>query len=190
MLRRRIVPLSVLMLLGVGAVLAGCSSTTSTSTSTTTSGGGVSATTAPATSPSGSTPAAANTIAVTLNDTNGLNGPMTMVVAPTSAKAGEVTFTVTNKGTITHEMVVLQLEANQTWNGLTVTGDKVSEDGSKGETGDVARVRGDAGGAVARGQPCVRRLRVPRRQARACRGRCECPRPEWRRRSRPLAGRP
>ena len=138
MLRRRIVPLSVLMFLGVGAVLAGCSSTTTSSTSTTTAGGGVSATTAPATSPSGSTPAAANSISVTLNDTNGLNGPMTMVVSPTTAKAGQVTFTVTNKGTITHEMVVLKLEANQTWNSLTVTADKVSEDGSKGETGDVA----------------------------------------------------
>ena len=45
---------------------------------------------------------------VTLSDTNGLAGPMTLTVSPATAPAGDVTFVVKNTGTIDHEAVVLK----------------------------------------------------------------------------------
>lgn len=148
----------VLLVLASGALvasvgLAGCSKNDSTSTSTSAGAGGAAvSTTTPSSSATSTTSGAGsssttkgsttgsvatNTVNVVLGDTTGLNGPMTMTVAPDSAKAGKVTFVVKNSGTITHEMVVLQLTGNQTYNSLPVTDDKVSEDASKGETGDV-----------------------------------------------------
>ncbi len=134
--------LAALSLIAV-AGLAGCSKTEE---STTSGGGATVSTTAKSTATTaaatGTTKAGAgaNTVSVDVGDTNGLNGMMTMTTDPNpaTAKAGKVTFVVKNSGTITHEMVVLQLEPGQTWNNLPVTADKVSEDTSKGETGDVA----------------------------------------------------
>ena len=48
------------------------------------------------------------TVNVTLGDTNGLAGPMTLTVSPATAPAGDVTFVVKNTGTIEHEAVVLK----------------------------------------------------------------------------------
>ena len=117
------------------------SDTASTTTSAGAAGGAAVTTKAPSSSaPSGGATGSvpAGTVNVVVGDTNGLNGAMTMTVAPDSAKAGKVTFVVKNTGTITHEMVVLQLSGSQTYDKLPVTADKVSEDTSKGETGDVA----------------------------------------------------
>lgn len=141
MIRRGIAPLFAMMLVfGIGLV--GCGGSNTSTTTTTAAGGGATVTTA---KPSGTTTgtattgsaAAANTINIVVNDTQGLNGPMTMKVSPESAKAGKVTFVVKNTGTIVHEVVVLQLSSGQTWDKLPVTEDKVSEDTSKGESGDV-----------------------------------------------------
>jgi uncharacterized cupredoxin-like copper-binding protein len=123
-------------ILAVG-VLAGCgSSSKSNSNTTTTSGGGV-------TVPKGTS---GTTVNVTVSDTKGLDGPMTLAVSPGSVAAGDVTFVVKNTGTIDHEMVVLKTDV--AFDKLPVAyggdppapvasgGDKVSEDGNVGETGD------------------------------------------------------
>jgi uncharacterized cupredoxin-like copper-binding protein len=118
------------------SVLAGCGSSSKTVSSTTTT----SAMTSTTTVPSG------NTVHVTVSDTKGLGGPMTLVAAPASVQAGDVTFVVKNTGTIDHEMIVLQ--TSTPYNKLPVVdgGDppapvtsgatKVSETHNIGETGD------------------------------------------------------
>ena len=53
-----------------------------------------------------STPA--STVHVTVSDTRGLGGPMTLTASPATAPAGDVTFVVKNTGTIDHEAVVLK----------------------------------------------------------------------------------
>jgi uncharacterized cupredoxin-like copper-binding protein len=126
------------------AFAAGCGSSSKSSggsTATTASGSGLTVSTAAA----GGSGATVN---VVVSDTKGLGGPMTMTVSPTTVPAGKVTFKVTNKGTIDHEVVLLKLEAGETWNALPITyagdppakvasgGDKVSEANNVGETGD------------------------------------------------------
>ena len=49
-----------------------------------------------------------STIHASLNDTVGLNGPMSITVDSAFGQAGNVTFTVTNNGTIDHELIVLK----------------------------------------------------------------------------------
>ena len=90
---------------------------------------------------------------VTLGDTRGAAGPMSLTVSPSTAPAGDVTFVVKNTGTIEHEAVVLK--TNVAYNKLPVnnggdppapvkTGaDKVSEDTNIGETGDPNLKPGD-----------------------------------------------
>ena len=90
---------------------------------------------------------------VTLGDTRGAAGPMTLTVSPSTAPAGDVTFVVKNTGTIEHEAVVLK--TNVAYNKFPVTyggdppapvktgGDKVSEDANIGETGDPNLKPGD-----------------------------------------------
>jgi uncharacterized cupredoxin-like copper-binding protein len=128
---------SVVVALALIVAITGCSSSKkSTTATTTTAGGGVSVT----------TPAAGSTVAVEVGDTNGLDGPaksMTMTAAPSTVKAGEVTFTLKNTGTIEHEMVVILLPAGTTYDKLVpeTTGpdvDKVSEDASVGEIAETA----------------------------------------------------
>ncbi len=74
-------------------------------------------------------------VEIVVGDTEGTKGPMTMTVAPTTAPAGDVTFTVKNTGTIKHEMVVLKTDTP--YDQLTVTNGRVSEKDSVGEVGDV-----------------------------------------------------
>jgi uncharacterized cupredoxin-like copper-binding protein len=74
-------------------------------------------------------------VVVVVGDTQGTDGPMTMEVAPTTAPAGDVTFTVRNTGTIKHEMVVLKTDTP--YDQLAVTAGRVSEKDSVGEVGDV-----------------------------------------------------
>ena len=89
---------------------AGCGSSSKSSSSggstTTTSGGGVSVTT--------TAPGGGNVVNVTVGDTKGLGGPMTLAADPGTAPAGKVTFKVTNNGTIEHEVVLLKLSSGQT----------------------------------------------------------------------------
>ena len=135
MQRVRVMTVGIALVIGMG-VVTGCSSSSksSSSTPTTESGGGV-------TVPTGS----GTTVNVTVSDTKGLNGPMTMVAKPATAPAGDVTFVVKNEGTIDHEMVVLKTAT--AYNKLPITysgdppakvstgGDKVGEEANVGETG-------------------------------------------------------
>ena len=125
-------------------VLAGCGSSSKSSSTTTTTAAG-SSTTAPA--PSGPT------VQVTVGDTSGLSGPMTLVATPATIPAGDVTFVVKNAGTIDHEMIVV--ETNLAFDKIPVTdagdppapvasgADKVSETGNVGETGQPNLKPGD-----------------------------------------------
>ena len=142
-------PLAAVALIGALALLAGCASSTSTSTGANTVEGGVkipSSTVSTATT---------TTVHVTVSDTSGLAGPMSISVSPATAPAGDVTFVVKNTGTIEHEAVVLALKTNTPFDKLPVTyggdppapvktgADKVSEDTNIGETGDPNLKPGD-----------------------------------------------
>lgn len=120
MSRSRVV--STLAIIGLSmAVLAGCSSDKKDSGTTTTAGGGITVTTA-----TGGT-----TVKVVLADTKGTDGPMTMVLDASTAKAGKVTFEVSNEGTIKHEAVLLQEDT--AFDKLPVTNHEVSEANNVGE---------------------------------------------------------
>lgn len=122
--RLRAVALVVAALsLGVGA--ASCSSSSKSDSSSST---GVT------TASSSGTP-----VAATVSDTKGTDAPMTLTPSPTSVKAGDVTFTVKNTGTIDHEMVVLKTDTAYDKLAIgTDEADKVDESASVGETGDPA----------------------------------------------------
>ena len=135
-MRRGRLLIMIAPILAVG-ILAGCgSSSKSGSNATTSAGGGV-------TVPNGTS---GPTVNITVSDTKGLDGPMTLVASPGSIAAGDVTFVVKNTGTIDHEMVVLKTDT--AFDKLPVTfggdppapvasgGDKVSEEGNVGETGE------------------------------------------------------
>ena len=88
-----------------------------------------------------------------VSDTKGLAGPMTIVTFEATAKAGNVTFTVKNLGTIEHELVVLKTDlpfdkipidnAGDPPAKVKSGADKVSEDTNIGETGDPNLKPGD-----------------------------------------------
>ncbi|HWS47069.1 MAG TPA: hypothetical protein VN636_14475, partial [Acidimicrobiia bacterium] len=74
------------------------------------------------TAASGTTvPSGPGIIHVTLSDTQGLGGPMTLVADKSTAPAGKISFVIKNTGTIEHELVVLKLTGSQTWNNLPIT---------------------------------------------------------------------
>jgi mono/diheme cytochrome c family protein/uncharacterized cupredoxin-like copper-binding protein len=89
------------------------------------------------------------TVNVTLSDTQGLAAPMSVTVAPTLVNAGKVTFVVKNAGTIVHELIVLKtstpfdqlpiVDGGDPPAPVTSGANKVSEETSVGETGDVAK---------------------------------------------------
>jgi uncharacterized cupredoxin-like copper-binding protein len=144
MRRDRFLRVTALVVLAcAGAAACSSSSSNKSSTSTTAGGGGVTVSTA----------ATGTTINVVLGDTKGLGGPMTMVVSPATAKAGNVTFVVKNNGTIEHEMIVLKTpiafdKLPITYAGdppapVTTGADKVGEDANVGETGDPNLKPGD-----------------------------------------------
>ena len=63
---------------------------------------------------------------------------MKIVLDPSSVPAGKVTFDVANKGTVTHELVVIKTDT--AYDQLPPDPDeagKVSEEGSRGESGDL-----------------------------------------------------
>lgn len=88
----------------------------------------------------------ATTVSVTLGDTKGTDGPMTLTSAPTSAPAGDIKLTVKNNGTIDHEMIVLKtdtpfdqlpvVDAGDPPAPVATGADKVDEANNVGETGE------------------------------------------------------
>jgi uncharacterized cupredoxin-like copper-binding protein len=135
-MRARTTTIAVGIIMGV-ALAAGCSSSGSKATTTTTKTK-TTASTAPA--------ASGTTVHVTVGDSSGLGGPMTLSADVNGVPAGDVTFVVTNTGTIDHEMVVLQTStafdkipvnnAGDPPAPVASGGDKVSETNNVGETGD------------------------------------------------------
>ena len=133
-MRVRIVTVGAGIMIGA-ALVAGCSSSSSKTGSKPTT---TTATTTPA--------ASGTTVNVTIGDTAGLAGPMTLKADVNGVPAGDVTFVVTNGGTIDHEMVVLKTDsafdkmpidnAGDPPAPVASGGDKVSEDQNVGETGD------------------------------------------------------
>jgi uncharacterized cupredoxin-like copper-binding protein len=123
-------------------VVAGCSSDSKTTSSTSSSSSSSSS------SAGGGLTVASSSggpgVAVTVSDTKGTDGPMTLVASPDNAKSGDVTFTVKNTGTIDHEVVVLKTDTP--FDQLKVgesEADKVDESTSVGETGDPALKPGE-----------------------------------------------
>lgn len=137
MARSRILSIVATGLVGALA-LAGCGSSKKDSSTSTTAGASGGVTVAPSSS--------GTTVNVSLGDTKGLDGPMTLKVTPTSAKSGDVTFVVKNDGTIVHEMIVLKTDTPFDKIPVVDSGDppapvasgadKVDEAASVGETGD------------------------------------------------------
>ena len=134
------------MIATLGA-LAGCGSNARSTTGANTLEGGIKIPTAK----SSSTPS--TTVRVTVGDTKGLAGPMSLSVSPDTAPAGDVTFVVTNTGTIDHEAIVLKTDipvdklpidnAGDPPAPVASGGDKVGEDNNIGETGDPNLKPGD-----------------------------------------------
>jgi uncharacterized cupredoxin-like copper-binding protein len=130
---------AVIATIGALAILAGCASSSSTATGANVVEGGVKI-------PSSTATTTATTVHVTLSDSNGLAGPMSISVSPATAPAGDVTFVVKNAGSIVHEAVVLNTRTPFDKLPITDGGDppvpvttganKVSEDTNIGETGD------------------------------------------------------
>jgi uncharacterized cupredoxin-like copper-binding protein len=102
--------------------------------------------TAPTTAAAPATPTAPGPVAVTLSDTKGLNGPMTLTPSINTAPAGDVTFIAKNTGTVDHELVVLKTnlpfdqipiaDSGDPPAAVTSGADKVDEANNIGETGD------------------------------------------------------
>ena len=113
-------------LVAAAFLLPACSSSGSDSGSkSTTTAGGVKIT----------TPASAVTINAVVSDTKGTDGPMTMTVDTATVKAGKVTFTMKNTGTIEHEMIVIKTDTPV--DQLKVQADhRVSEADSVGEVSE------------------------------------------------------
>jgi uncharacterized cupredoxin-like copper-binding protein len=110
---------------------------------------GVGAGTAVAGAPAKKAKKPATVVTVTLGDTAGLSGPMTLTASPATAPAGKVKFVVTNNGTIIHEMIVLKtktafdqlpvVDAGDPPARVSTGANKIDEGKSQGETGDVAK---------------------------------------------------
>jgi uncharacterized cupredoxin-like copper-binding protein len=88
-------------------------------------------------SPAAKTPP--TSVAIVVGDTAGLNAPMTMTVTPATAPAGKVKFSVTNNGTVLHEMVVVKLKGTTTFDQIPITKNRISEAGAIGEIGNIAK---------------------------------------------------
>jgi uncharacterized cupredoxin-like copper-binding protein len=76
-------------------------------------------------------------VLIEVGDTAGTKAPMTMTVAPTSAPAGKITFTVKNSGTVIHEMVILKTDVP--YDQIPVVKNKISESTAVGEIGDIGK---------------------------------------------------
>jgi uncharacterized cupredoxin-like copper-binding protein len=116
---RRLAP--SIAVLAIGLSFAACSSDgTSNASPDTTAGGGVTVPTASGTP-----------VAIEAGDTS--DTVQFLKVAPTSVKAGQVTFTFTNNGTRQHEMIVLKTDEKADALAVDKATNRVSEDASVGE---------------------------------------------------------
>ena len=118
---RRLRALSVLAVAGLAVTAGACGSSDSSSSDTS------AASTPAATTPAATPPAAAGTVAIVLKE-------FTLVPTPTTAKAGEVTFNLANKGKVKHEFVVIKTPKDA---GDLLEGDEANEDGAVGEDPDI-----------------------------------------------------
>ncbi len=146
--RLGLIGIGVVALALLGACGSSSKSSSSSSTNTTAAASGETTTAASGGATLPGTGGGGTTVKVVVTDTKGLDGTMGMVVSPATAKAGNVTFTVTNNGTIDHEVVVLKLSSGENYNSLPTNyggdppakvasgGDKVNEASNVGETGD------------------------------------------------------
>jgi len=82
-------------------------------------------------------------VLIVVGDTAGTKAPMTMTVAPTSAPAGKITFTVKNEGTVIHEMVVLKTDV--AYDQIPVAKNKISESTAVGEVADIGKGKTKSG---------------------------------------------
>jgi len=140
---------AAIALIGALVLFAGCASSTSSANGANTLEGGVKI---PSAGPTVAT-ATSTTVHVTVSDTHGLAGPMSITLSPATAPAGNVTFVVKNTGTIDHEAVVLKTnipfdklpiaDAGDPPAPVKTGADKVSEDANIGETGDPNLKPGD-----------------------------------------------
>jgi len=114
-------------LAALALVAAGCGGSSNSSTSSAATK--ATATAAPATTQAASAaPATSGPVTVTLTEWK-------IAPTPDAAKAGKVTFDVTNNGSAPHEMVVIRTNKSASALG---SGSHVPETGSVGETGDIA----------------------------------------------------
>jgi uncharacterized cupredoxin-like copper-binding protein len=87
----------------------------------------------------GAAAAPPTTVNIVVGDTAGTKAPMTMTVDPVTAPAGKVKFSVTNNGTVLHEMVVMKLKGTTTYDQIPIKANRISEAGAVGEIGDIAK---------------------------------------------------
>jgi len=86
---------------------------------------------------------AEGTIVVTAGDTNGVAGDMTFDLSSSTVKAGEVTITLDNIGTIEHEAVVLKTDTP--YDELVIgSDDRVDEADSVGEVAETPAGQSDS----------------------------------------------
>jgi uncharacterized cupredoxin-like copper-binding protein len=92
------------------------------------------------------TPAPVSNVTVSLKDTTGLNGPMSITPSATVGSAGNITFTAKNDGTIDHELLVIKTDGPFDQIPIVDSGDppapvktgadKIDEANNIAETGD------------------------------------------------------
>ncbi len=82
-------------------------------------------------------------VLINVGDTAGTKAAMTMTVSPGSVAAGKVTFTVSNSGTVIHEMVVLKTDTP--FDQIPIVKNKISESSSVGEVADIGKGKTKSG---------------------------------------------
>lgn len=82
-------------------------------------------------------------VLVEVGDTAGTKAPMTMTVSPASVKAGKVTFTVKNSGTVIHEFLIVKTDIP--YDQIPVVKNRHSESAAVGEIGNIGKGKTKSG---------------------------------------------